>query len=113
MEQPDDRDLPLGGDGSRSPLRGASSRGGSGSTNAGAVYTEDVLELGPDGVIEGEADVARAIISGEVRGRIRVRERLLLEASGRIHGLLDAGRVEIRPGAQISGEVRISGEVGE
>ena len=55
----------------------------------------------------------RAIISGEVRGRIRVRERLLLEASGRIHGLLDAGRVEIRPGAQISGEVRISGEVGE
>ena len=76
----------------------------------GRVYTEDVLELGPQGVIEGEADVARAIISGRVQGRIRVRERLRLEAGGRIEGKLDAGIVEMAPGASIHGEVRIHGE---
>lgn len=117
MEQPDDRDLPLNAVmGPGAHYEGDLAFEGRVRIDGhftGRVYTEDVLELGPDGVIEGEADVARAIISGEVRGRIRVRERLLLEASGRIHGLLDAGRVEIRPGAQISGEVRISGEVGE
>ncbi len=77
---------------------------------SGRVYTEDVLELGPEGTIEGEADVARAIVSGRVVGSLRVREHLRLESTARVEGRLDAGAVEMVPGAQIRGEVRILGK---
>lgn len=76
----------------------------------GRVYSEDLLELGAEGVIEGDADVARAIIAGRVIGRLRVRERLVIDSTGRIEGKLDAGVCEIRPGAVVRGEVIIRGE---
>jgi cytoskeletal protein CcmA (bactofilin family) len=76
----------------------------------GRVYTEDVLELGPDGVIDGEVDVARAIVSGRIQGRVRVREHLRLEATAVIDGKLDAGLVEMASGARIRGEIRVRGE---
>lgn len=76
----------------------------------GRVYTEDVLELGPAGVIDGEVDVARAIVSGRIRGSLRVREHLRLEATAVIDGKLDAGRIEVAAGARIRGEVRVRGE---
>ncbi len=76
----------------------------------GRIYTEDLLELGSEGILEGEIDVARAVLFGEVRGRIRVREHLLVEQTGRINGELDAGLVEMRPGARIDGRVIIRGE---
>lgn len=76
----------------------------------GRVYTEDVLELGPQGVIEGEADVARAIIAGTVRGRLRCRERLVVEATGLIDGKLDAGVLDVRPGGRLRGQVHVAGE---
>ncbi len=76
----------------------------------GRIYSEDLLELGAEGVIEGSADVARASVAGRVIGRIRVREHLVVESTGRIDGKLDAGLCEIRPGAIVSAEVRIRGE---
>ena len=75
----------------------------------GRMYTEDVLEVGMDGSIDGEVDVARAIVSGRVDGSIRVREHLIVEATGRIKGKLDAVRVEVRPGARLMGTVHITG----
>jgi len=76
----------------------------------GRIYTEDVLEVGEPGTVEGDADVARAVVAGRVLGNIRVRERLIVESTGLIRGHLDAGIVEIRPGGRIEGEVRITGE---
>ena len=76
----------------------------------GRIYSEDTLEVGPDGLIEGEADVAKAIISGTIRGKIRVRELLVLHPTGRIEGNLDAGLVEMHKGCEVSGEVRIIGK---
>jgi len=75
----------------------------------GRMYTEDVLEVGSKGRVEGELDVAKAIISGQVVGKMRVREHLLVEETGRIQGHLDAAVVEVRPGAEIDAVVRISG----
>ena len=75
----------------------------------GRMYTEDVLEVGMDGFIEGEVDVSRAIVSGKIEGAIRVREHLLIETTGIIEGKLDAARVEVRPGARLIGTVHITG----
>lgn len=75
----------------------------------GRMYTEDVLEVGMDGSIDGEVDVSRAIVSGSVKGSMRVRELLVVESTGRIDGKLDAVRVELRAGARLTGTVHISG----
>jgi cytoskeletal protein CcmA (bactofilin family) len=79
----------------------------------GRMYTEDVLEVGTEGHIEGELDVARAIVSGSVEGKLRVRDSLVVESTGRIVGHLDAAVVEIRPGAFMDAVVRISGTTDE
>lgn len=79
-------------------------------TFSGRLYTEESLEVGVDGLVEGEVDVARAIVAGRLAGRVRVREHLLLQATGSIDGLLDAGVAEIQPGARVSGSVRITGQ---
>ena len=78
----------------------------------GRIYTEDCLEVGVGGVVEGECDVARAIISGRVEGKLRVRDHLLVEPGGFIRGTLDATVVELMPGARLAGEVRITGAPG-
>jgi cytoskeletal protein CcmA (bactofilin family) len=75
----------------------------------GRLYTEDVLEVGTEGRIEGEVDVARAIISGTVIGQIRVRDTLVIESSAHLSGHLDAAVVEVRPGAVVDAVVRITG----
>ncbi len=79
----------------------------------GLMYTEDVLEVGTEGHIQGELDVARAIVSGSVEGKMRVRDTLVLESTGRIAGHLDAAVVEVRPGASMDAVVRISGSTDE
>lgn len=75
----------------------------------GRLYTEDVLEVGTEGRIDGELDVARAIISGCINGKIRVREHLVLESTAVIDGHLDAAVVDLKPGASLIAAVRISG----
>lgn len=72
----------------------------------GRIYSEDWLELGPGGHIEGSVDVARAIIAGRVDGDLRVREHLVVTETGRVAGKVDAAELEVRPGARIEGEVR-------
>ena len=75
----------------------------------GRIYTEDCLEVGVEGVVEGECDVARAIVAGRVEGSLRVRDHLLLESTGLITGTLDASVVEILPGGRVDGAVKIAG----
>lgn len=75
----------------------------------GRIYTEDLLEVGVDGHVEGQADVARAVVSGRMTGEIRVREHLRIEATGLVSGHLDAGIVELVAGGRIEGEILIRG----
>ena len=79
----------------------------------GRLYTEDVLEVGTEGRMEGEFDVARAIVSGRISGKLRVRDTLVVECTGVIEGHLDAAIVELRPGAALDATVRISGATDE
>lgn len=79
-------------------------------TFEGRLYTDGELEVGVDGRVDGDVDVARATISGAFHGRLRVRERLILRAGCVVDGLVDAGVMEMAPGARLRGEVRVEGE---
>jgi hypothetical protein len=45
-----------------------------------------------------------------VKGKLHVRELLVVESTGRIEGLVDAQLLEARQGASISGQIRVAGQ---
>ena len=78
-------------------------------TFVGRLYTEEVLEIGETGSVEGEADVARAVVAGRFDGRLRCREHLQLTASAQVTGELDIGLLDCAAGARIEGQVQVRG----
>ena len=71
----------------------------------GQIYTDDVLEIGESGVLEGEIDAEELIVAGRVDGKIRVRGLLTVEATGCIQGDLDAAKMVTREGATLRATV--------
>ena len=71
----------------------------------GQIYTDDLLEIGETGVIEGEVDAEELIVAGRVEGKVRVRGLLVVEATGCINGDLDAAKMVTREGATLRATV--------
>lgn len=78
-------------------------------TFTGRIFTEDVLEVGEGGIVDGQVDAATLIVAGLAKGDVRARERLILQPTGRLEGKVDARVLEVRPGGRILAQVR-SGE---
>jgi cytoskeletal protein CcmA (bactofilin family) len=76
-------------------------------TFKGRIFTEDTLEIGEPGVVDGEIDAAVLIVSGTAAGKVRARERLVLEASGILRGQVDTPSLEVHPGGRIEATVRV------
>jgi cytoskeletal protein CcmA (bactofilin family) len=76
--------------------------------------TEDesaMLILAEGGVIEGEVQVANAIVNGRVRGDVRVSDQLDLEASARVEGNVHYHLLEMQLGAEVNGKLVHQDEV--
>ena len=76
-------------------------------TYKGRIYTEDILEVGEGGLIQGEIDAAILVVAGTVEGGVRVRERLQLQPTGIVRGRLDAKLLEVSPGGRIDATVKL------
>ncbi len=77
---------------------------------SGRIYSDDLLEVGASARIEGDVDVAEAIIAGFVEGDVRVRERLVIMATAEIRGELHTPeRVVVKRGARIDARVSRDG----
>jgi cytoskeletal protein CcmA (bactofilin family) len=70
----------------------------------GRIRVEGLLEVGPDGVIEGEVDATQLLCGGRVLGTIAVHERATLLASAVIDGGIVTPWLDVRLGAQVRGE---------
>ena len=77
----------------------------------GSIYTESSLEVGPNGFLEGNADVASADISGQFKGNLLTHSLCILRSKSRFEGLLDASFAQMDKGCQFKGEVRIKGSL--
>jgi cytoskeletal protein CcmA (bactofilin family) len=75
-------------------------------TFRGRIYTEDTLEIGEPGLVDGEIDAAVLVVAGVASGQVRARDRLVLEATGRLLGQVDTPSLEVRPGGRIDAVVR-------
>jgi len=64
------------------------------------------VEISKGGVFKGTADVDQAEISGLFEGQLKVRQRLVIRAGGRVIGDLEYGEIQIECGGEVSGTVR-------
>ena len=73
----------------------------------GRVYTEEVLEVGPEGRIEGEVDAAVVVLAGTVVGTLTVRELLVVQPGGLARGEVATKLLEVRPGGRFEAQVKV------
>lgn len=76
-------------------------------TFKGRIHTEDVLEIGESGVVEGHVDAATLTVSGQITGTVKVSGLLTLTRTGILEGDVDAGRLSVEPGARMVAKVRV------
>lgn len=67
------------------------------------------IEISPNGVFKGNAEIEQAEIAGRFEGTITVRQRLFIRATGKVVGTIRYGTVEIEAGGEIAGDVQVSG----
>lgn len=73
----------------------------------GRIFTDDVLEIGESGVVEGHIDAATLIVAGTAKGDLRIRELLIVQPTGKVYGKVDAAAVQIGPGCRIQAELHV------
>jgi len=73
----------------------------------GTVRSRSELIVGEDGVVEGEIDVARCLIGGEVRGTIRASEKVVLHASAKVWAEIHTVTLVMEDGAFLEGKVNM------
>ncbi len=60
--------------------------------------------IAESGVIDGELEATSADVSGQIKGDLRVKERLVLRGSARVDGNVSTGRFIVEEGAMFDGE---------
>jgi cytoskeletal protein CcmA (bactofilin family) len=65
--------------------------------------------VAPSGEIEGDVHARSVVVGGRVKGQIRADERAELLASAAVQGNVHAPKVVIAEGAQLQGNVAMSG----
>lgn len=75
---------------------------------AGKVASEHELLVGEGGVVEGEVDVGNLTVAGTVRGTVRVKDRMMVHASGRVYAEVFAQKIVVEEGGILDGLVHMS-----
>lgn len=75
----------------------------------GKVRSAAELLVGEAGSVEGEIEVARCVVGGEVRGTIRAAEQVVLHASARVWAEIETPALVMEEGAFLEGKVSMNG----
>ena len=71
----------------------------------GSVRSKAELVVGEGGVVEGDIDVARCLVGGEVRGTIRASEQVVLHATAKVWAEIHSPTLVMEDGAFLEGAV--------
>ena len=63
------------------------------------------IEVSSTGVFKGKAQIESAEISGRFEGDLVVTQKLIIHSTGRVHGNIRYGQIEIARGGTISGQI--------
>jgi cytoskeletal protein CcmA (bactofilin family) len=76
----------------------------------GTVRSRSELVVGEGGVVEGEVEVARCIVGGEVHGTIRASEQVLLHAGAKVWADIHTPALVMEDGAFLEGSVAMDSQ---
>ena len=76
----------------------------------GTVRSLSELVVGDGGVVEGEVEVARCVVGGEVRGTIRATEQVLLHAGAKVWADIHTPALVMEDGAFLEGSVTMDSQ---
>lgn len=76
----------------------------------GTVRSRAELVIGETGSVEGEIEVNRCVVGGEVRGTIRAAEQVVLHASARVLAEIQTAALVMEEGAFLEGKVTMENE---
>jgi cytoskeletal protein CcmA (bactofilin family) len=71
----------------------------------GTVRSKAELVVGEGGTVDGELEVARCVIGGEVRGTIRASEQVMLHATAKVWADIQTPALVMEDGAFLEGSV--------
>lgn len=69
----------------------------------GKVKTTKNLYVGPQARIEADVDAGNAVIAGNVKGEIKIKDNLLIQETGKVAGNISCARLSITEGARFMG----------
>ena len=71
----------------------------------GTIRSKSELVVGEGGVVDGEIEVARCLVGGEVRGVLRATEQVVLNSSARVWADIHTPALVMEDGAFLEGKV--------
>ena len=74
-------------------------------TLEGTVRSRSELVVGEAGVVQGEIEVARCLVGGQVRGVVRATEQVVLHATARVWAEIHTPALVMESGAFLEGKV--------
>jgi len=81
-------------------------------TLEGTVRSRSELVIGEAGVVTGEIEVARCLVGGQVRGKVRASEQVVLHATARVWAEIRTPALVMEEGAFLEGTVTMEGSKG-
>ncbi len=78
-------------------------------TVTGSIHTSRVLSVEPGAKIIANVRAGSALIAGEVRGNMKIKESLELSVTARVLGDIEVKTLSIEPGAIVFGKISMPG----
>jgi len=70
----------------------------------GTLKTNHSLKVGNNAKIKADVEATNAFISGEVRGNVKIKEKIILTSSAKLMGNLEAKVLVVEEGALLNGK---------
>ena len=70
-----------------------------------ATMNSRVIQIAEQGAFKGSAEIEIAEIRGEFSGKLTVRQKLVIYATGRVTGTIRYGKLVVEEGGQLSGDI--------
>ena len=77
----------------------------------GTINSESVLIIGDKGKVEADIKIGNIIINGEITGNIQAREKVEINATGRVIGTVITPQLAVEEGAYLEANCQITNQV--
>lgn len=75
----------------------------------GKIFCDAKIIIGPTGKVEGEITCQNAVIEGDFKGTLQVKELLNIRETAKVQGEISYSKLIVQPGGIIEGTLSISG----